>query len=136
MLLFSICINPLPINLDRRLQGIKIRPNINKTTTIAYADDVAIIIRHHGETDDIRQILDVTGANINENKSHALVLGAWSQTVSVMNIKYEDIKILRFKMSSNTKVSAKASWETLIAKIRAQAAENYHRALNLESRIR
>ena len=98
---------------------------------------MAIIIRHHGETDDIRQILDATGANINENKSHALVLGARSQTVSVMNIKYEDnIKILRFKMSSNTKVSAKASWETLIAKIRAQAAENYHRALNLESRIR
>jgi len=54
-----------------------------------------------------------------------------------MNIKYDDnIKILGFRMATNTKNSAKISWAMLTTRIRAQAQVNYHRALNLESRIR
>jgi len=61
--------------------------------------------------------MEATGAHINENKSHALALGFWTKTVPVMNIKYDNIKILWFKMTSNTKVSAKASWDALAKKI-------------------
>jgi len=80
MLLFATCIISLLINLNRKLQGIKARHNSTKTTTIAYADDITIIIRHPDEIDDIREILQdymkATGAHLNENKFLALVLEA------------------------------------------------------------
>jgi len=141
MLLIETCINPLLINLDRKLQGIKVRHNSNKTTAIAYADDITIIIRHPDEIDDIREILQdymkATGAHINENKSHAPALGSWTKSVPIVNIKYDDnIKILGFHMTTNSKNSAKLSRAMLTTKIRTQAQDNYHRALNLESRIR
>jgi len=141
MLLFSTCINPLLIDLDRKLQGIKVRRNSNKTTAIEYADDITIIVRHPDEIDDIREILQyymkATDSHINANISRALALGSWTKSVPIMNIKYNDnIKILGFHMTTNSKTSAKISWAALTTKIRAQAQDNYHRALNLESRIR
>ena len=55
MLLFATCIKHLLINLDRKLQGIKVRRNSTKTTATAYAD--ITIIRHPAEIDDTREIL-------------------------------------------------------------------------------
>jgi len=44
MLLLALCMNPLLINLDKTLNGIYIRHNSTKTTTITYADDITIIV--------------------------------------------------------------------------------------------
>jgi len=141
MLLFATCINPLLTTLDKWLKGIKVNHNSHKTTAIAYADDVTIVIRHPEEIDIIREILHnymkATGANIKETKSSALALGSWPHAVPIMNIRYVDnIKLLGFQMATNSNKSAKMSWMKLTAKIRSQALENYHRALDLASKIR
>jgi len=98
------------------------------------------VLRKHEEIDEVRGILNdymnASGANINEYKSCALALGTWPKSAPIMNIRYTDnIKILRFQMNDNCQHSAEVSWTTLTSKIRAQAMENYHRALNLTSRI-
>jgi len=141
MLLFAMCINPLLINLDNKLTGLNIRRNSTKTTAIAYADDITIVITQPEGIDTIQEILHdymhATGARINTNKSRAIALGSWNKSTPVMDITYHDkIKILGFHMTSKIQQSANKSWALLTAKIRAQAQEAYHRALNLEHRIR
>ena len=141
MLLFAACINPLLYNFERKLQGVNIRQNSKKTTAIAYADDVTIIMRHQGEIEVIKEILHdymkASGARININKSSALALGSWTEQTPLMNIKYEEtIKLLGFKLLKRSNDSAKATWDALTNKIRIQAKENYQRALNLEKRVR
>ena len=54
MILIALCINPLLIKLDSKLHGIKVRPNTNKTTVVAYADDITIFITHPSEIDEIK----------------------------------------------------------------------------------
>jgi len=67
--------NPLLINLDKKLNGIYIRYNSTKTMAIAYADDIKIIIiiTQPEEIDNIKETLHdymhATGARINVNKS-------------------------------------------------------------------
>jgi len=54
-----------------------------------------------------------------------------------MDVQYHDeIKILCFNVTNKTKKSANKSWEVLNAKIRAQAQDAHHRALNLEYKMR
>jgi len=49
-----------------------------------------------------------TGARINEDKSRAIALGAWTKTTLIMIFKYYgDIKILGFNTTANIKESAK-----------------------------
>ena len=80
MLLFALCINPLLINLDKKLNGLYIRHNSTKTTAIAYADYVTIIVTQPEEIDTIQEILHyymhATGARINTNKPRAIALGS------------------------------------------------------------
>jgi len=141
MLLFALCINPLLINLDNKLSGVYIRRNSTKTTAIAYADDITTVITQPEEIDTIQEILQdyiqATGACINTNKSRAIAPGSWNKSTPIMDITYHDeIKILGFHMTSKIQQSTTKSWAILTAKIRAQAQEAYHRALNLEHRIR
>ena len=53
----------------------------------------------------------------------------------IMNIDY-NIKLLGIHTTTYSKNSAKVLWTALTSKIWGQAQDNYHRALNLESRIR
>jgi len=81
--------------------------------------------------------MHTTGACINANKSRAIALGSWNKSTPAMDIKYhDDIKLLGFHLTTNIQESAKKSWAMLTAKIRAKVQEAYHRALNLEHRIR
>jgi hypothetical protein len=54
MILFALCVNPLLIKLDSKLQGIKVRHNITKWTAVVYADDITIFITHPSEIDAIK----------------------------------------------------------------------------------
>ena len=140
-LLFALCINPFLINLDKKLKGIYIRYNSTKTTTIAYADDITIIVTQPEEIDIIKETLhdymQATSARINANKSRAIALGSWNKLTPIMDINYyDDITLLGFNMTKNIQESANKSWAVLTAKIRAQLQEAYHRALNLEHRVR
>jgi hypothetical protein len=89
MLLFVLCINPLLINLDKKLNGLYIRHNSTKTTAISYADDITIIVTQPEEIDIIKEIHDymqATGARINTNKSRAIALASWNKSTPVMDI--------------------------------------------------
>jgi hypothetical protein len=78
MILFTLCINPLLIRLDKYLTGVKLGRNAKKTTAIAYADDITIILTKPEETKIIPGILQnfvtATAAKINKQKSHAIAL--------------------------------------------------------------
>jgi len=126
MIVFALCINPLLIKPDSKLNGIKVRYNTTKATAVAYADDITIFITHPGDIDVIKEILheytSATGARINEDKSRAIALGSWTKTTQIMNIKYyEDIKILGFHMTVKINESAKKSWSMLTSKIRTHS---------------
>jgi len=134
MLLFALCINSLLINLDKKLQGLKLGSRGAKTTAIAYADDITIIATRPEDIDIIQEtLLDykiATGARISSHKSRAITLGSRDKSTPIVDIQYHDeIKILGFNMTNNTKESANKSWAVLTAKIRAQTQDAYHRAL-------
>jgi len=128
MLLFALYINSLLINLDKKLQGLKVGSRCTKTTAIAYADDTTIIATRPEDIDIIQETLNdyekVTGARINTHKSRAIVLGSRDKSKPIMPIQYHDeIKILGFNMTNNTKESANKSSAALTAKIRAQTQD-------------
>ena len=56
ILLFVLCINPLLINLDKKLKCVYIRHNSARTTAIAYADDITIIVTKPEEVDTINPL--------------------------------------------------------------------------------
>jgi len=137
MLLFALCINPLLINLDKNLNGTPTRPRGTKTTAIAYADDITIIVTQPEAIDTIKEILQdyehATGARNNRNKPHAIALGSWNKSTPIMDVQFqENIKLLGFHMTTNIQESAATTRAVLTAKIRAQVQEAYQRALNLE----
>jgi len=112
MLLFALCINHLLITLDKKLNGIYIGHNSTKTTAVAYAGDITIIVTQPEEIDTIKGTLQDymhdTGACINANKSRSIALGSWNKSTPVMDIKYhDDIKLLGFRMTTNIEESAK-----------------------------
>jgi len=84
MLPFVLCINPLLINRDKKLNGMYIILNSSKTTAVAYADDITFIVTQPERTDTIKQTLQdfmhATGACINANKSRAIALGFWNKS--------------------------------------------------------
>jgi len=140
MLLFALRINPLLINLDKKLNGLYIRHNSTKTTAVAFADDM-IIVTQPEETDNIKEILHdymrATCSRINTNKSRAIALDPVANPPPVMDITYHaDIKLIGFHTTTNIQGSATKSSAMLTEKIRAQVQEAYHRALNIEHRIR
>ena len=101
MLLFALCINPLLINLDKKLKGINIRHNSTKMTAIAYADNITIIVTQPEEIYIIKETLhdymQATGASINANKSCVIALGSWNKLTPIMDINYyDDITLLGF----------------------------------------
>jgi len=99
MTLFALCINPLLHHLDQRLQGIRARGRQNKTTVVAYADDVFVLITTEDEVEIIRDALrcyeKATGGKLNVEKSGGLAVGNWETSCNVMGIPYKkEITIL------------------------------------------
>ena len=81
--------------------------------------------------------MHATGARINVNKSRPIALGSWNKSTPIMDIKHhDDITLQGFHMTMTIQESATKSWALITAKIRAQVQEAYHRALNLEHKIR
>ena len=79
-----------------------------KTTVIAYADDVSILMTSQ---DDGRTVPDAiacyekaTGATLNIEKSSGLAVGTWDTACEIMGIPYsEEIKILGVKIRKTVK---------------------------------
>ena len=126
MIFFVLCLNPLLYYLDERLQGLRAHGTQRKTTVIAYADDVSILVTSQ---EDVRTVRDAiayyekaTGANLNVAKSSALAVGTWDTASVIMGIPYsEELKILGVKMRNTVKQLALASWTRLTSLVRTQA---------------
>jgi hypothetical protein len=84
--------------LDRKLQGIRIGPKRPKTT-IAYADDVTILITTPDEIQVIQDALlcyqNASGAVINLAKSKAMAVGGWDKNTDMEIAYHESIKKTR-----------------------------------------
>jgi hypothetical protein len=121
--------------LDEKLSGIRIDPKNKKTTIVAYADDVNILLTSQNEMQLIKDAIncyqETSGAKINLEKSKALAMGDWDRT-DLMGI---NIKILGIQVHTTIEGTAANSWTMVTRKIRAQASEAYNRDLGLEQRI-
>jgi hypothetical protein len=140
MQLFALCLNPLLCELDARLPGIKIGRNSKKTTVIAYADDVTILVTSltdiHLIREAIRNYQAASGATLNISKSKAMAIGAWDISTDVMGMPYHTaITILCVEMHNTVSQSANNSWAAVTGRIRAQARNAYNRDLVLDQRI-
>jgi hypothetical protein len=52
-----------------------------------------------------------TGAKLNIAKSHAMAVGSWDTTRTVMNITYStEVKVLGIQVANTTAQSAVSSW--------------------------
>jgi hypothetical protein len=126
MIFFVLSRNPLLYYLDERLQGLRAHGTQRKTTVIAYADDVTILMTSQ---EDVRTVRDAiacyekaTGATLNMEKCSALAVGMWDTACEIMVIPYfEEIKILGVKIRKTVKQSALASWARLMTLVRTQA---------------
>ena len=92
MSLFVLCINPLLKALEKKLTGVKIGRRETKTTVIAYADDVTIVISKPEDVPIVRDTLktyeEAIGAKINTQKSKAIALGLWKTSLKILDIPY------------------------------------------------
>jgi hypothetical protein len=115
-------------------------PKNKKTTTVAYADDVTILVTSQNEMKMIKETIncyeETSGAKINLEKSKALTKGDWDKTNDILGIKYYDnIKVLGIQVHTTIEETADNSWAMLTRKISAQGSEAYNRELGLEQRI-
>jgi hypothetical protein len=86
--------------LHKHLQGLNIGHGKRKVTSVAYADDVTVILTNQKDTQTLKPILTIhekaTGATINWAKSSALPIGRWDATQDTGEVRYkEDTKNLR-----------------------------------------
>ena len=93
--------------MEERLQGIRVTGRQKKTTVIAYADDVSILVTSNEDVRIIREAItcyEKTGAKLNIAKSSVLAVGNWDTSCDIMGIPYkEQITILGVKMRNTVK---------------------------------
>jgi hypothetical protein len=140
MLLYAISLNPLLSTLDRHFSGLRIGRGRDRTSIIAYADDVTILVTSPSDIQKIQEILhcygETTGAKVNFGKSRAVAIGSWDTSHRIMDILYyNEATILGLYITSTVQASALRSWTLTTARIRAHAQEAYYRNLSLDKRI-
>jgi hypothetical protein len=71
----ALCLNPFLCMLDDNLSGIRLRHHSKKTTVVAYADDVTILVTSPNDIQLIKDAItccqEASGAQINLGKSKA-----------------------------------------------------------------
>jgi len=108
MILFVLCLNPLSYYLDERLQGLRAHGTQRKTTVIAYADDVSILVTSQVDVRTVRGAMacyeKAIGTTLNVAKSSAFAVGTWDTACDIMGTPYsEEIKILGVKVRKTVK---------------------------------
>ena len=112
MVLFVLCLNPLLNALEKKLTGVKIGGGGTKTTVIAYADDVTIVVSKPEDVpivhDTLRKHERATGAKINIQNSKAIALGLWNTSLKILDISfYTEMKVLGLHIQNTVHASAK-----------------------------
>jgi len=93
MQLYTLCLNPLLHILEEKLAGVRIGRVRSKTVTVAYADDITVLLTTPADVQKLQDTLHVyeepTGARMNTHKSRALAVGEWDTSRQIMNIPYQ-----------------------------------------------
>jgi hypothetical protein len=140
MILYAMCLNPLLCTLENSLQGLRLGRHRARTTAVAYADDVTILVTTPTDIPKLQEAINcfeaASGAKVNIQKSRAIAFGTWDKAIAIMNIPYHDTAtILGFQIKTSVRESALPTWTKTTAKIRAQAQDAYCRMLTLDRRI-
>jgi hypothetical protein len=111
-----------------------------RTSVIAYADDVTILVTSPSDIQEIHDTLhtyeDATGAKVNIRKSRTVPIKSWNTSIRIMDIPYyNETTILGLHITNTIQVSSLRSWTLTTAKKRAQAQQAYYRELSQDKRI-
>jgi hypothetical protein len=126
--------------LHGTLTGITIGKRNNKITSIAYADDITIIITSPLDIPAVQTALNIyekaTGARINIGKSKIMAMGKWDTSINIFNIPYyAEMKILGINFISTTEQTVDVNWSIMSDRIKVQAQNAYIRNLTIDKRI-
>jgi hypothetical protein len=136
----AVVFNTLLCTLDKQLTGLGIERRRARTSVIAYADDVTILVTSPSDIQKIQDALHIyeeaTGAKVNIRKSRTVPIKSWNTPLRIMDIPYySETTILGIHITSTIKASSLRIWALITAKIRAQAQEAYYQELSLDKRI-
>jgi hypothetical protein len=92
MVLYALCLQPLPRFLNRKMAGIKIGNKMSLTALVAYTDDVTIFVTYEAEITIVEEAINLfekaSGARLNPQKSKAIATGGWTTTATIRGIGY------------------------------------------------
>lgn len=138
MALFTLAINPLLYKLQASITGISLLDY--RLSTLAYADDVSVILTNDGDIQNLQDALlqfgYISGLTINRTKSKALLLGHWDEKPNLPLLQIVDnLTILGVTYYSNILQIQAANWDPVIRKVTFTARELYNRDLCLYQRV-
>jgi hypothetical protein len=88
MILFAVCLDPLLPYLDGRLQGLRVHRSQTKSTVVAYADDIYIMVTSPEDVPKIRQAIicyeRATCAALNVATSRTVAASSWNTALEIM----------------------------------------------------
>lgn len=124
-------LNPFLILLEQNIQGIRIGAQRHKVTSIAYADDVTVIIRGQKEITTLQIIIAIyekaTGARINWEKTKCIPIGPWNQEQNIGRQVYDDTaKILGIEFDKTIERTIDRTWTEVMRKLTAAPKPYIH----------
>jgi hypothetical protein len=139
-ILYALVLNPFLILLEKHLNGIRIGPRRHKVTSIAYADDVTVVITEKKDVMKLRRIIEIyeqpTGARINWEKSKGLPIGAWNTAQNIGRQLYTDTAtILGIEFCRTTEQTIDRTWAAAVRKMNGSAKDLNIRQLDIRQRI-
>jgi hypothetical protein len=139
--LYALALNPFIILIDKYLQGIKFGNEKEKVTSVAYADDVTVILTNHDEFQTLKQIIQkyekATGAQITWKKTKCIPIGNWNQQHKLDGFDYtHKAIILGIAFGETMENTIDGIWNRVINKIHASITVSHTRDQDLHQRIR
>jgi hypothetical protein len=140
-ILYALALNPILISIDQQLQGIGIGTQRQKVASIAYADDVTVIIQDHNEITQLQQIITTyekaTGAKINWEKTKCIPIGNWDQNQPVGQLTYTNTaKILGIEFHNTMEQTIARTWSDVIKKLHGSIKDIHTRNMDILQRMR
>jgi len=139
-ILYAIYLDPLLHPIHQALIRNDTPSRKRRTTIIANADDVTIVLRNQREATIVQNILTqferASGAEINRLKSAIIKIGRNTEDIDIMNISIKPtVKILDIDFQASTRGKTENTWTKISNTMQQQSREVYRRDLTLQQRI-
>ena len=140
MALYTLCLQPFLTMLKQRLPGVRIGPDSEPVSVVAYADDVTIFLTSADDISTVQEAIQqferASGARLNPRKSRALPIGRWPAVDNILGIPcLHHVRILGIHLWRTLRQTISASWVQLVGLVKTQAKDCYLRDLCLTHRI-